>query len=71
MVQVITHNRARLVIQHLLDFLQNLWGQFGQNVDGTQVLDHLLGLRGSENHGTRVRVHLSDPRQGELSHAAL
>ena len=64
-----THNRARFVVQHLLDLFHYLSSQLGQNVDSPQILNKLFGFSGTEDDGARIRVNLGNPRESELSHA--
>ena len=65
-----THNRARFVVQHLLNLFHNLSSQLGQNVDSPQVLNQLLRFGGPEDDSARIRVNLGHPRERELGHAA-
>lgn len=65
-----THNRGRLIAQHLLDPFHNLRSQLGQNFDSPQVLNQLLGFSGPEDDGARIWVDLGYPRESELGHAA-
>lgn len=64
-----THHRLRLVLQDPVDLFQDLWRELGDDVEGLQVVDDLLRLRGTEDDSARVRVR-REPRQGEVRYRA-
>lgn len=47
---------GRLVVKDLLDLIQDLWRELGQELQGLAVLGNLLGLGGTEDDSADILV---------------
>ena len=67
---ITTYHRRRLRADDCLHFLQHLWRELRQNLEGFKVIQHLLGLARAEDDRRRVLLR-AQPREREVLHLAV